>query len=199
MTLGTQWSWKPNDRIKSFRESLHILLRCVGGDGNLLLNVGPMPSGEIEPRQAEVLRQLGGWLAKHGESVYGTRGGPLMPWKLGISTRKGKTVFVHVFQWPGDSITLPPIAAKIVKGSLLGGGRVTVSQAETGVKITVSPADQKEDDTVVALELDRPAGELKPVAVTAWAKNSSCSRPHSTTEPTRIREDLADLEEVFDL
>ena len=39
-----------------------ILARTVGGDGNLLLNVGPMPDGRIEPRQTEVLRQVGAWL-----------------------------------------------------------------------------------------------------------------------------------------
>jgi alpha-L-fucosidase len=170
MTLGTQWSWKPGDELKSLGECLHILLRCAGGDGNLLLNVGPMPSGEVEPRQAERLRQLGGWLARCGESVYGTRGGPLLPWKLGVSTRKGKTVFVHVFQWPGDTITLPPIPAKIVKGSLFGGGQVNVAQTDAAIKITVPPAQQKEDDTIVVLELDRPAGDLKPVAVPGWTK-----------------------------
>ena len=54
-----------------------MLIRCAGGDGNLLLNVGPMPTGEIAPEQAERLRQIGAWLAQYGESIYGTRGGPV--------------------------------------------------------------------------------------------------------------------------
>ena len=45
ITIGDQWAWKPNDRIKSLTECLHTLVRVAGGDGNLLFNVGPMPDG----------------------------------------------------------------------------------------------------------------------------------------------------------
>ena len=31
---------------------MDMLIRCAGGDGNMLLNVGPMPTGEIAPEQA---------------------------------------------------------------------------------------------------------------------------------------------------
>ncbi|MBN2580022.1 MAG: alpha-L-fucosidase, partial [Pirellulales bacterium] len=62
ITLGTQWTWKPDDRIKSLKECIQTLVRVVGGDGNLLLNVGPMPDGRIEPRQADRLREMGRWL-----------------------------------------------------------------------------------------------------------------------------------------
>ncbi len=72
MTLGTQWSWKPDDKIKSVKECVRMLVACAGGDGNLLLNVGPMPTGEIEPRQVEVLNGIGRWLRNNGESIYGT-------------------------------------------------------------------------------------------------------------------------------
>ncbi len=98
MTLGTQWSWKPNDTIKSTREVIHILARVVGGDGNLLLNVGPMPDGRIEPRQVEVLRQVGAWLQANGESIYGTRGGPFKPTSALVSTRKGNVIYVHILK-----------------------------------------------------------------------------------------------------
>ncbi|MCD6350548.1 MAG: alpha-L-fucosidase, partial [Armatimonadetes bacterium] len=59
MTLGTQWAYKPHDRIKSLKQCVDILVNCVGGGGNLLLNVGPTPTGEIEPAQAERLREIG--------------------------------------------------------------------------------------------------------------------------------------------
>jgi len=64
---------------------------CAGRNGNLALNTGPMPDGRIEPRQAERFREIGQWLAQHGESIYGTRGGPF--WGLDcLTTRKGNTV-----------------------------------------------------------------------------------------------------------
>ena len=82
--------------MKSLEECLQALDPCAGGDGNLLFNVGPMPTGEIEPRQVERLKEMGAWLAKNGESIYGTRGGPWKPTKTLASTRKGSTVYLHV-------------------------------------------------------------------------------------------------------
>jgi len=154
MTLGTQWAWKPNDKIKSLKQCVDILVRCAGGDGNLLLNVGPMPSGEIEPRQAEVLKQMGQWLAKHGASVYGTRGGPWMPGKWGAATQKGNTAFVHIIDPKLDTVTLPAIKKKIVGSSILTGGTATVKQTDQAIEISVPKADRQEIDTIVVLTLE---------------------------------------------
>ena len=75
-----QWAWGgPKDGVKTFAECMNMLIRCAGGDGNMLLNVGPMPSGEIAPEQVGRLKEMGAWLAKYGESIYGTRGGPFKP------------------------------------------------------------------------------------------------------------------------
>ena len=164
MTLGTQWSWKPDDTIKSPDEVVRILARCAGGDGNLLLDVGPMPDGRIEPRQVEVLESVGRWLKVNGESIYGTRGGPYKPGDFGASTRKGSTVYLHVFQWPADGpLRLPSLAARIVGSRLLGAGRATVRQSEAGIEISVAEKDRRPADTVIALTLDGPASRLAAV------------------------------------
>jgi alpha-L-fucosidase len=97
MTLGDQWAYKLNDQIKSLEQCVQTLVRCAGGDGNLLLNVGPMLTVAIDPRQAQRLREIGSWLERYGESIYGTRGGPLKPTKAYATTRKGNTVYLHVF------------------------------------------------------------------------------------------------------
>ncbi len=165
MTLGTQWSWKPNDEIKSVNEVVRILAQCAGGDGNLLLNVGPMPDGRVEPRQVEVLKGVGAWLAASGESIYGTRGGPFKPGSYGASTRKGNTVYIHVFQWTGDTLRLPALPAKVVGSRVLGGGRADFRQTKTGIEITVVPKDRHAADTVVVLELDVPANRIKALDV----------------------------------
>ncbi|MDO8970377.1 MAG: alpha-L-fucosidase, partial [Saprospiraceae bacterium] len=78
ITLGTQWSWKPNDELKPYTDAIRILVSCAVGDGNLALNTNPMPDGRIEPRQVEKFRKIGEWLGKYGESIYGTRGGPFV-------------------------------------------------------------------------------------------------------------------------
>jgi len=154
MTLGTQWSWKPGDTIKTAGEVIRILARTVGGDGNLLLDVGPMPDGRIEPRQVEVLNQIGVWLKSTGDSIYGTRGGPFKPGDYGASTRKGRTIYLHVFTWPDGPLKLPRIPANIVSAKVVRGGNAIVRPVENGVEITVPTADRDPNDTVVALKLD---------------------------------------------
>jgi len=160
ITLGTQWSWKPDDKIKSLKECIDILVRCAGGDGNLALNTNPMPDGRIEPRQVVRFREIGQWLRQYGQSIYGTRGGPFKPGGWGASTHTGHTIYVHVLVWPGDALELPPIPRKIVAGKLLTGGRVDVRQDEKAITLFVSPRDRRELDTIVELELDGPADRI---------------------------------------
>ena len=160
MTICQQWSWKPDDRLKSLTECVHTLVNCAGGDGNLLLNVGPMPDGRIEPRQATRLRELGAWLTKNGESIYHTRGGPWQPGAYGVSTRKDKTIFVHLLKPSADAVKLPAIPAIILRAHLLGGGPVPVQQEASGITLTVPAPERNAVDTIVVLELDSPASAV---------------------------------------
>ena len=108
-----QWAWGGDeDGVKSLETCLGMLIRCAGGDGNMLLNVGPMPTGEIAPEQANLLKEMGAWLAKYGESIYGTRGGPFKPGDYGVSTRKGNTIYLHICEWTDDVLALPAIPAQ---------------------------------------------------------------------------------------
>ena len=174
MTICEQWSWKPDDKMKSPAEVVSILCRVVGGDGNLLLNVGPMPDGRIEPRQVEVLKQVGAWMDVNGESIYGTRGGPWKPSKEIASTRKGKTIFVHVLKWPeSGTVQLPGIPAKIKSAKLLGGGKVKFVQSQTGVEISVAQKYRDANATVIALTLDSDALKIPALQITAPAKTEN--------------------------
>lgn len=167
MTIGTQWAWKLDDTIKSASDVIHILAECVGRDGNLLLDVGPMPDGRIEPRQVDVLKQVGSWMAKNGESIYGTRGGPWKPTKSMASTRKGNTVYLHVLRWNGDTIELPALAHKIKSAALAKGGPVQFEVTNGILRVTVGSAARDANDTVVKLKLagpamDEPAVDISP-------------------------------------
>ena len=175
MTLGTQWSWKPDDNIKSASMVIHILAQCAGGDGNLLLDVGPMPDGRIEPRQVAVLQQVGAWLDKNGESIYGTRGGPWKPTPAIASTRNGNVIYVHVLRAADDTIELPAIAPKIESASLLNGGNVAFTNRAGLLVFTIPHGQLDADDTVIKLKLEVLAKGLPamglPAAFSATASN----------------------------
>ncbi len=159
-TIAGAWGYQPNMQPKPLKHYIQLLAKVAGRDGNLLLNVGPDRNGRIDPAQVQRLREIGAWLGKYGESIYGTRGGPFLPGEYGASTRQGKTIYVHVLQWPGDKLVLPAIQAKIVKASVLTGGAVRFAQTAQGTELSVAPAARNEMDTVVALQLDVAADSL---------------------------------------
>ncbi len=168
MTLSAhnQWAWGgANDGVKPLSACLTMLISAAGGDGNVLLNVGPRPDGKIDPAQAGRLKEMGDWLAKYGDSIYGTRGGPFKPGKWGASTRKGNRIYVHVYQFDGDRLELPAIPAKIKAARLLTGGSLKYRQTDQGITLTVASANQAPIDTLVQLDLDKPAMAIPPLRV----------------------------------
>ena len=190
------WAWGGvEDGVKPLAACLNMLIVGAGGDGNVLLNVGPRPDGVIDPEQAGLLKKVGDWMTKYGKSIYATRGGPYKPGKWGASTRKGNTIYLHITKWIGDTLTLPPLSKKIIGSKLLTGGTVEVKQADFGVTVTVPASDHQEVDTLVELTLDGPAMEIAPIAVEranrvvgeAKASNGSSSAPLAFDGDTQTR------------
>ena len=167
MTISArnQWAWGGDkDGAKPPGKVITMLAQCAGGDGNMLLNVGPRPDGKIDPAQVEAIRQVGDWLQVNGESIYGTRGGPYLPTPRYTATRRGNTVYLHILKWDGDSCKLPPLGAEIVSSSLLdGGGKVSVTDSPTELMVTVPATDHKDPDTVVKLTLKGDAMAVGPI------------------------------------
>ena len=165
ITLCNQWSWKPNDQLKSLKECIHTLVKTTGGDGNLLLNIGPMPTGEIEPRQATRLLEIGDWLEKYGESIYATRGGPFKPNSFMASTRKDNIIYLHILNWPtnADFISIPKLPTKITKISALTGGSPQLTESVDSLKIQLGQQFRHTIDTIIKLQINRSALEIQPI------------------------------------
>lgn len=87
MTLGDSWSYVPNDRYKSARQIVHMLVDIVAKGGNYLLNVGPDANGELPSAAVARLAEIGTWVKSNGEAIYATR--PVAPY------RDGKVCLTH--------------------------------------------------------------------------------------------------------
>lgn len=164
-TIAGAWGYQPNMKPKPLKHYIQLLANVAGRDGNLLLNVGPGPDGRIDADQAQRLREIGAWLDKHGQSIYGTRGGPFLPGAYGVSTHHGNTIYVHVLQWPGEKLSLPALPAKIVRAALLSGERVGFSQSADGITLAMPPSARDAIDTVIALQIDSPAERIAPLKI----------------------------------
>jgi alpha-L-fucosidase len=158
MTLvGGQWSWKPGGEMYSLEKTLGIFIHCVSGGGNLLLNVGPMPTGEIEQRQVDLLKQVGDWIKPRAAAVYGTRGGPFRNGDWGGSAHRGKTVYVFAKAWTGDTLRLSALPQKVTAAvKVVGGEAVAFQQTDKGIDLTLAAERRDPFFTVIALTLDQP-------------------------------------------
>ncbi|WP_052266182.1 alpha-L-fucosidase [Pedobacter kyungheensis] len=162
-TICNQWAWKPNDKMKSLKECLAILSKTAGGNGNLLLNVGPMPDGRIEARQITRLKEIGQWLKINGEAVYGTLGGPYQPTDAYATTRNGNKIFVHVLKTDAGAISLKNIAGrKPLKAYVLGGEKVSLEPGTSDFKINLPKTQSGDLQYVIAIEMD---GDIEKTAV----------------------------------
>jgi alpha-L-fucosidase len=158
-TLNHSWGFNIGDsNYKSPEELEEMLIRAAGNNSNLLLNIGPMPNGEIQEEFATRLRVVGQWLSRYGEAIYSTRGGPLPPADWGVTTQKSDKVYVHVLKWNAPLLALPPIPRTIKAAQLLSpGSGVEFTQTSSGVVLKLPAAAADEVDRVIIFTL-----EMKP-------------------------------------
>jgi len=161
-TICNQWAWKPNDKMKPLKECLEIISKTAGGNGNLLLNVGPMPDGRIEARQIERLKEIGDWLKINGEAVYNTLGGPYQPNHDYATTRKGNKIYLHILNTSLTKLNLKAVhGKKVQKAYLLNNQAINVDQKD-GISVALPTGQANQPDYIVVLEFD---GNVEDVTV----------------------------------
>jgi alpha-L-fucosidase len=156
ITICNQWAWKPNDKMKSLKQCIQTLGSTAGGNGNLLLNVGPMMDGRMEARQVGRLKEIGDWLKIYGEAIYNTKGGPYKPDSIFASTRKNNKIYLHIFQAKANQLIIPSIPDfKILKAYFLKGSPVNFKQDEKNITLSLPGKLPDENDAVIVLEMNR--------------------------------------------
>jgi alpha-L-fucosidase len=124
-TMGTSWQFKPtHETYMSGTKIIELLIETRAKGGNMLLNIGPTPEGEIPATQTDILRELGLWMMVNGEAIYNVR-----PWtvtnedNIWFTKSKDNTVFGFVtgesWAW-GKQKTFSLKSVKATKGSQVG-------------------------------------------------------------------------------
>jgi alpha-L-fucosidase len=172
LTINETWGYCPEDtRFKSARQLVHTLCEIAGKGGNLLLNVAPMGDGRLQPELYERLEAIGGWMARHGESIVGTEPG-LEPWQFyGPSTHRGSTVYLHLLSRPYDDVTVRGVPVRRVKSV-----RVLASGAPLAFDTRCSVIDQLVNpDPQGELRIGVPDSALDPLATVLALELDSAS------------------------
>jgi len=157
VTVGTQWGFRFGDTYKSSRYLVKMLIQVVSHGGNLALNVGPQPDGELPPEALRELSGLGRWLKQNGDAIYGTR-----PWDIACRdgfyfTRKGSTLYalspLEADESLRDAVTIPTAVPVRTVSLLETGENLSFRQNENSVTVTLPRPIRGEDTPAVVFSL----------------------------------------------
>lgn len=106
-TMNNHWGYCASDTTYKTPETIvRKLVECTSKGGNIILNVGPDAKGNIPTQSAEILNEVGKWMEKNGESIYGCGISEYPKPEWGRYTQKGNTVYAHVFETPLGALPL---------------------------------------------------------------------------------------------
>lgn len=122
-TLNNSWGYdRDNLNFKSSELVTKQLIDTVSKGGNFTMNIGPNARGLWDCNSTEILAEVGAWLKKHGQSIYGTTGSQYTAPLDCRYTQKGNKLFLHVFSWPYRTLLLPELGGKVSFARLLNDG-----------------------------------------------------------------------------
>src|ERR1700730_17817523 len=156
-TLNDSWGFNITDQnYKSIKELIHYLVKDAGYGANFLLNIGPMPNGQIQPEFTERLKAVGDWLKVFGASIYGTKAGFIKPQYWGAVTEKGNQVYLHLFNWPGEKFMLKiPYRVKTARVFVNKTPVAFQNLNDNYVVLDLKNVKQDEIDTLIELEVSK--------------------------------------------
>jgi alpha-L-fucosidase len=159
MTIGWNWGYNARDtKLKSSTDLVRKLIDITAKGGNFLLNVSPTAEGLIPQGQLDRLAEVGAWLSKHSDAIYGTNAGPFNALSWGRATRRGERLYLHVTDWPADGKLRVPLLSRATSAHLLQnpGAKLALNAEPTRLVIDVPAAAPDPVATVIVLDLAAP-------------------------------------------
>jgi alpha-L-fucosidase len=155
-TINNSWGFNITDTTyKTHKQLIDYLVKASGFGANFLLNIGPMPNGEIQPEFIESLQGMGTWLQQYGESIYNTTNGYIRPQSWGCITQKTHKMYVHILQKNAGIIQLANFPFKKIAKAYLLKNNTPINVSLTNNNATITPAvwDDADVDRVIVLEV----------------------------------------------
>jgi alpha-L-fucosidase len=126
VTTWRLWGYTRRERWRSSAKLLDMLCEATSKGGNLLLNVGPQPDGQLPPEFVERAAAIGEWLDVHGEAIYDTDGGDVTEFiTRGWQTTRGNALYLILRFWDGrPELRLADLTTPVKEVELLTTGQV---------------------------------------------------------------------------
>ncbi|QPH37929.1 alpha-L-fucosidase [Pedobacter endophyticus] len=153
-TISNSWGYNLSDTTyKSEKKLINMLVRAASLGSNLLLNVGPMPNGKIQPEFQDRLAAMGNWLKTYGESIYNTNAGYVKPSDNWSMTQAGNKIYLHILDSKLTTVAFTPVGFKKIKKAYLLKGKAPVNYSLKKGLYQISTAFNNDEDNVVVLEV----------------------------------------------
>lgn len=124
MTINDSWAYRPKDRnFKSPDAIIRALIEVISRGGNLLLDVGPQPDGQIQPEFAERLNAVGAWSRHNAAAIYGSTYGPIQGQQAYRTTAHAASTFVFVMDETATEVIVSPINRPVHQARLVSNGK----------------------------------------------------------------------------
>ena len=125
-----QWGYHKDWSLSYVKNSVEVLERIVHAvsmGGNQVVNFGPQPDGDFRTEEKNLAREIGAWMKKNGECIYGCdyAGLPKQPWGYYTKNKRGE-FYMIVFNQPySKMLTVQvPKGTQLLKAQLLNGQEV---------------------------------------------------------------------------
>lgn len=132
ITMNNHWGYCVADKFyKPASMIIRKLVECVSKGGNMLLNVGPDAYGNFPEESTKILMEIGTWMKKNGESIYGCDMSGILKPEYGYITKNENKLYYHMFENTIGPVPLNGIQEEQVKHIcyLRDGAEISISKS----------------------------------------------------------------------
>lgn len=187
-TFSGSWGYYRDEMTwKSPEMLIRMLVNTVALGGNLLMNVGPTSRGYLDRRAEEALGVFREWMKYHSRSIYGcTMAEPEFkapPDCRLTQSGDGRRLYVHLFAYPFQHLTLRGFAGQVEYAQFLEDGSEVLFTEGVMEHFAQSDAEIRRDELILYLPPVKPKS-LVPV-IELFLKQPSVPEAETVLEPCR--------------
>lgn len=150
-----KWGYYSKQINKPADTLIRNLVKVAANNAIFLLNTGPLADGSMDKNFIDTMKVVKTWLAKNGETINGTRGGPFALDTWGGSTQKGKKIYVHLFNPKNTDFQLPALNQRVKRIQYFHGKQTVNYENKNGsLLLRLDKAKIDSLDTIIEIELE---------------------------------------------
>ncbi len=155
MTIGSTWAFNPSEKNwKASSSLIENLVAVSAKGGNYLLNIGPDELGRFPSEAVNRLKDIGTWINKYGEFIYGSNYTGIQDQTWGYALGKGNNLYFFVkIDLKDVTLELTDLPADVVSVKLSTGKTCDYKYSNETLTIPLAGLKKEEPFTVIIAEL----------------------------------------------